>query len=156
MPRTIAPLALGVSTVSLSLLLYALSAPLAHAAGGTVCSADILAGTWKMASFAIDGKPSSDPELNSSVFAFSSGRLSIETGDGGREEFTVEVDAASAPCAIRLSATAKKGGGSGWMLFAVEGGTLTLGFHDNLDRRPLNFDSRPKMVVARLARQEPD
>lgn len=138
MPRTIARLALGVSIAILAPLVHELSAPPAHAAGEMACTADALAGTWKMASFDIDGKPSSDPELNSSVFAFSSGRLSIEAGDGGREEFTVEVEAASAPCALRLTATAKKGGGSGWMLFAVEGGTLTLGFHDNLNRRPLN------------------
>jgi hypothetical protein len=38
------------------------------------------------------------------------------------------------------------------MLFAMEGNSLRLGFHDNLSRRAASFDARPDMLVLSLAR----
>jgi hypothetical protein len=38
------------------------------------------------------------------------------------------------------------------MLFAIEGGNLRLGFHDNLSRRAMSFEARPNMVVLQLSR----
>lgn len=39
------------------------------------------------------------------------------------------------------------------MLFEVRGSGLRLGFHDNLSRRPANFEARPEMLVLRLSRE---
>ena|SRR5688572_25906910 len=140
------------STIGFALLLAIGAAP-SHAQAQTGCSVQRLTGTWKMASMTFDGKPTSDKELNGAIFRFAGDRLTMETAVGARVEFALKIAEASSPCAFHVTPSAQSSEKGGWMLFAVEGDSLTLGFHDNLDRRPQAFDSRPNMIVARLVRQ---
>src|SRR5688572_868510 len=142
----------AMSTIGFALVLAIGAAPM-HAQGRTECSMQRLTGTWKMASMTFDGKPTNDKELNGAIFRFAGDGLTTETAVGARVEFALTIAESSSPCAFHVTPSAQSGEKGGWMLFAVEGDSLMLGFHDNLDRRPQTFDSRPNMVVARLARQ---
>jgi len=67
--------------------------------------------------------------------------------------FDAEVDAAAVPCAMHVSPVGPTREPPGWMLFALDGGNLRVGFHDNLSRRAATFDARPNMVVLHLSRE---
>jgi uncharacterized protein (TIGR03067 family) len=123
-----------------------------QAATAAPCSAQPLAGTWKVQSMTMDGRPSGDPEMSGATITFTASRLTIETRQQVSSPFTFEVDAAGSPCALHVTPLGKSTEPAGWMLFAIEGGNLRLGFHDNLSRRAASFEARPNMVVLQLSR----
>ena len=105
-----------------------------------------------MQSMTMDGKPSGDPEMSGATITFTANRLTIETRQKVSTPFTFEVDATASPCALHVTPLGKSTEPAGWMLFAIDGGNLRLGFHDNLSRRAASFDARPNMVVQQLSR----
>lgn len=117
------------------------------------CTPKPLLGSWLAASLTFDGEPREDDEMLGSILTFTPERLTIETLEHARLEFALEVDAGSNPCAFHLTPLAESKEPPGWMLFAVDGDRLQLGFHDNLSHRAEAFDSRPDMLVLQLSRQ---
>ena len=105
-----------------------------------------------MQSMTMDGRPSGDPEMSGATVTFTANRLTIETVQKVSTPFTFEVEAGASPCALHVTPLGKTSEPAGWMLFAIEGGNLRLGFHDNLSRRAASFDARPNMVVLQLSR----
>ncbi len=117
------------------------------------CTPQPLLGSWLAASLTFDGEPRDDNEMLGSTLTFTGERLTIETPERARLEFALEVDAGSNPCAFHLTPLGGSKEPPGWMLFAVDGDRLQLGFHDNLSHRAEAFDSRPDMLVLQLSRQ---
>ena len=103
----------------------------------------------------MDGRPSGDPEMSGATITITANRLTIETRQKVSTAFTFEVDATASPCALHVTPVGKSSEPSGWMLFAIEGGNLRLGFHDNLSRRASSFEARPNLVVLQLSRVLP-
>ena len=100
----------------------------------------------------MDGKPSGDPEMSGASITFTANRLTIETVQKVSTPFTFEVDATASPCALHVTPLGKSSEPAGWMLFAIEGSNLRLGFHDNLSRRAMSWEARPNMVILQLSR----
>jgi len=121
-------------------------------ATAAACAAQPLLGTWKVQSMTMDGRPSGDPEMSGATITFTANRLTIESAQKVSTPFTFEVDATASPCALHVTPLGKSTEPAGWMLFAIEGGNLRLGFHDNLSRRAMSFEARPNMVVLQLSR----
>jgi hypothetical protein len=117
------------------------------------CTPQPLLGSWLAASLTFDGEPRDDDEMLGTTLAVTPDRLTIETLEHVRLEFSLEVETGSNPCALHLTPLGASTEPAGWMLFAVEGDRLRLGFHDNLNRRAEAFDSRPDMLVLQLSRQ---
>ena len=117
------------------------------------CTPQPLLGSWLAASLTFDGEPRDDDEMLGSILTFTPERLTIETLEHARLEFALDVEAGSNPCAFHLTPLGASKEPAGWMLFALEGERLQLGFHDNLSRRAEAFDSRPDMLVLQLTRQ---
>lgn len=153
--------AFTLALISLSISAYAQSDrnPAATMSGGShlkprpSCTPQPLLGSWLAASLTFDGEPRYDDEMLGSTLTFTSERLTIETVEHARLEFSLEVETGSNPCAFHLTPLGASTEPAGWMLFAVEGARLQLGFHDNLKRRAEAFESRPDMLVLQLSRQ---
>lgn len=121
-------------------------------ATATPCAAQQLVGIWKVQSMTMDGRPSNDPEMSGATITFTANRLTIETRQQVSIPFAFEVDVAASPCALHVTPLGKSTEAAGWMLFAMQGGNLRLGFHDNLSRRAVSFEAPPNMVVLQLSR----
>jgi uncharacterized protein (TIGR03067 family) len=129
------------------------STPAATIAAAPSCAAAPLAGTWDTVSLTFDGEPSTDDEMLGSRLTFTGDRLTIDTAKQSRVEFAVSFEPGAQPCALHLAPVSAPGEPEGWMLFALEGDRLRLGFHDNLRHRAASFESRPDMVVLRLSKR---
>jgi uncharacterized protein (TIGR03067 family) len=118
----------------------------------SACTIEPLRGSWIVTALTFDGKPWSDDEMLGARLTFAADRLKIDTARQERTEFALRVETGARPCAFHLAPLGGSGEPPGWMLFAMEGNSLRLGFHDNLSRRAASFDARPDMLVLSLAR----
>lgn len=111
-----------------------------------------LQGSWVATDLTFDGRPTEDAELTNSRWTFEDHKLRLGSPQGDGPLFRFEIDLESQPTSLHLMPIGASGEPEGWMIVAVEGERLKVGFHDNLERRPSRFEARPDMLVLTLVR----
>ncbi len=117
---------------------------------------DALQGSWVATDLTFDGRPRQDAELTNSQWTFEGHELHLGSPQRGETLFRFEIDAESRPTSLHLTPIGESDEPAGWMIVAMEGERLKVGFHDNLKQRASSFDARPDMLVLTLVRLSKD
>jgi uncharacterized protein (TIGR03067 family) len=113
-----------------------------------------LQGSWEVTKATMNGAERGDRSLLQGQWQFQGNELVLISPDKGTARFAIQLD--SKTNAFHLTSIEPANVASGWMLFAREGTTLKIAFHDNLEGRPAGFEplepcAKPELVVVTLA-----
>jgi uncharacterized protein (TIGR03067 family) len=131
-------------------------APVSKAVAEDPGAYQALQGSWDVTQATMNGRENNDPSLVGGNWMFKGNELILHSPQKGTVQFTLKLDPNSEPRALHLTAVQPVSGGSGWMLFAREGNSLKIAFHDNLEGRPAGFTPRdpaakPPLIVVTLS-----
>jgi uncharacterized protein (TIGR03067 family) len=110
-------------------------------------------GAWTVTKVNIDGKDVDDRGFSNATFTFRGDELTIASRHEPEEKYTVGLDSSAEPRAMTIRRLGPGARPSGWMIYALKGPTLRIGFDEALRRRPKGFDPEPGLIVLDLARQ---
>jgi uncharacterized protein (TIGR03067 family) len=112
-----------------------------------------LQGAWTVTKVNIDGKDVDDRGFSNATFTFRGNELTIASRHEPEEKYAIGLDILAEP---RAMTTRRLGPGvvvSGWMIYALKGPTLRIGFDETLRKKPKGFAPEAGLIVLDLARQ---
>jgi uncharacterized protein (TIGR03067 family) len=112
-----------------------------------------LQGTWAVTKVTVNGNVVTDPDLSGATVVFQENDLAVKKGDRTMERFALRMDSTADPKAFHATRVEPKSPEqSGWMIYALTGDTLQIGFCNALKVRPAGFEPREDLVVLGLSR----
>jgi uncharacterized protein (TIGR03067 family) len=112
-----------------------------------------LQGTWAVTKVTVNGNVVTDPDLSGATVVFQENELAVKKGDRTMERFALRMDSTADPKAFHATRVEPKSPEqSGWMIYALTGDTLQIGFCNALKVRPAGFEPREDLVVLGLSR----